>query len=435
MVNLMYNLFIIIALILLNGIFSLSEMAIMTSKRIRLQQMIDVGSTNALKVLALKDNPNNFLTVVQIILNIVAILAGVFGENSLNEEIGHLLDSYSFISNWSHGIAFAISLIVIASLFIIFAEIIPKRIALINPEKIACSVVSLLLLSIKFLSPFILFLNFISELFFKLLNINTNIKEVITTEDIQAIVEAGQAGGALVKEEQLLIENVFSLDNTSVVNIMTHKQDIFYIDINDSQEDIKQKIIEKPKSRFIVCDTELDNVLGYIDSTKFFKNFLEGKPMTFNRETLKESGLKQVLLIPDTLTVLDLFEKFKATKDDISLIINEHGMVVGLATMKDIIGAVMGHAIIEQEGEQLIIQRDENSWLIDGKTSIHEVKDLFKWDHLPEESTYETISGFLMYIMKKVPKKAESIEFRNVKFEIVDTDKYRIDEVMVTIKK
>lgn len=431
----MYNLFVIFALILLNGIFSLSEMAIITSKRIRLQQLADAGSSNAIKVLALKDNPNNFLTVVQIILNIVAILAGVFGENSLSEEINAMMNLYHVNSNLSHSIAFIVSLLIIASLFIIFAELIPKRIALINPEKIACSIVSFLIISIKFFSPLILFLSFISEIFFKIFKINTDIKEVITTEDIQAIVEAGQAGGALVKEEQVLIENVFSLDNTTVANIMTHRQDIFYIDINDTQDEIKQKIIKKPKSRFIVCDTELDNVLGYIDSTKFFKNFLEGKPMTFNREKLKESGLKQVLLIPDTLTVLELLEKFKESKDDISLIINEYGIVVGLVTMKDIIGAVMGHVTIQEETEQFIIQRDENSWLIDGKTSISEVKDLLNWDTLPDESTYETISGFLMYIMKKVPKKAESIDFRNVKFEIVDTDKYRIDEVMVTIKK
>jgi CBS domain containing-hemolysin-like protein len=435
MVYPMYNLFIILILILLNGIFSLSEMAIMTSKRIRLQQLIDTGSENAIKVLALKDNPNNFLTVVQIILNIVAILAGVFGESSLSEELTHLMTIYNVSDNISHGVAFVISLICIASIFIIFAELIPKRIALINPEKIACSIVSFLLFSIKVLSPLILSLNFISELFFKALNINTNVKEVITTEDIQAIVEAGQAGGALVREEQVLIENVFSLDNTTVRNVMTHKQDIFYIDINDTQDDIKQKIIEKPKSRFIVCDTELDNVLGYIDSTKFFKNFLEGKPMTFNRERLKESGLKQVLLIPGSITLLELLEKFKEAKDDIALVLNEYGNVTGLVTMKDIIGTVMGHVAIEDEDEQLIIKRDDSSWLIDGKTPINDVKYLLNWDDLPDESAYETISGFLMFIMKKVPKKAESIEFRDVKFEIVDTDKYRIDEVMVTIKK
>lgn len=310
---------------------------------------------------------------------------------------------------------------------------VPKRIAFSQPEAIACKIIRPLLIVLTIFKPFVWTLSKLADLILNVFGVSLIRNEKMTFEEFSAVFDEGAKTGLLEEKEHTLIENVFSLTDRTVLSAMTAKNDIIFLDINDNKEKINEKILIHPHSRFLVCDTELDNLLGYIDSTKLLHNLLKGENQEFNREKLKQQGLKTIVTIPDSLTLLDVLDKFREYREDIAVVINEFGNVVGLITLNDVMSTIMGNVLLaDNETTHLIVQRAENSWLIDGKAAIEDVKNLFEWQELPGFGSYETMSGFLMYMMKCIPKKAQSFEFNGILFEIVDVDGYRIDEVMAT---
>lgn len=422
-------------LLLLNSFFSISEFSIASSRKLKLEYMVLDGNKNAQKVLDLSSNPNKFITVIQVSLNIIAILAGIYGDESFAPYFKSWLSYFSFSEKTLDLLATSISVLLITSIFIVFSELIPKKIAFSTPEKIACMIVSPLLLVLKLLKPFVWLLSTLADLILNLFGVTVNRNEQMTFEEVSAVLDEGAKTGLLEANEHALIENVFSLTDRTVLSAMTAKNDIIFLDVNDSKEKINEKILIHPHSRFIVCDSELDNLLGYIDSTKLLHNLLRGQNPEFNREKLKEQGLKNIVTIPDSLSLLDVLDKFREHREDIAVVVNEFGNIVGLITLNDVMSTIMGNVLLDgNDTAPLIVQRAENSWLIDGKAAIEDVKKLFEWEDLPGNGNYETVSGFLMYMMKCIPKKAQSFEFNGILFEIVDVDGYRIDEVMVTKK-
>jgi CBS domain containing-hemolysin-like protein len=267
-------------------------------------------------------------------------------------------------------------------------------------------------------------------------NIKTNNIESVTTDDVFAMVEAGAKAGAVDRDEHHLIQNVLSLSEKAITAAMTPRQNIVSIDVNDDEETIKTVLAEEPKARFVVTDGDIDHPIGYIDASDLLAKAIHGEPLKLSRSSLKDWGMKPVLMMPDTITVLDGLDQFRNAAEDIGLVVNEYGVTVGLLTMNDVMAAIMGRIVEEVAREKSIVPMSDraDAWLIDGMAAIGDVKALFAWDELPNEENYQTISGFLMSLLKKWPRKADSIVWRGVKFVVVDTEGSRIDQVMATLE-
>lgn len=424
--------FIILFLIILNTFFSTAEFSIATSRKGKLEQLALGGNINAQRVLDLSNNPSKFIAVIQISLNIIAIVSGIFGDKSFTPIFINFFSWLGLGENIAETISLVVSVLMITSLFILFSELIPKKLAFSNPEKVACAIINPLLLVLKLFSPLVWILSTLADVILKSLKISTFRDEKMSFEEVSAVITQGAETGLLEKNEHNLINNVFSLTDRTVLSAMTPRNAIIFLDINDTRETINEKVLSHPHSRFLVCDSELDNLLGYIDSTALLKNIIMKQDSSLSREKLKEDGLKTVLTIPDSLTLLDVLDKFRETRQDIASIVNEFGLVVGLITLNDILGTLMGNVVNTITDNDLIIKRSENSWLIDGKSPVEDLKKLFHWDELPGHN-FETVSGFLMYLMKCIPKKTQIVDFRGIRFEVVDVEGYRIDEVIATI--
>ncbi|HMU87724.1 MAG TPA: hemolysin family protein [Agitococcus sp.] len=421
------NLFVIIALIASSAFFSCAEIALASSRKIRLQQLVEAGNVNAAKVLALQEEPGNFFTVIQVALNAIAIMGGILGEQAFSPYIATLLENVFGKTAWLEQVSFLCSFTIVTSLFIIFADLMPKRLAIIYPEQFAVAIVKPILFFLGVLKPIVRVYDGIANLLFKLLNIKTDVEDAITFDDVSAMVDAGTASGALHKQEQHLIENVFELDTRTVTFAMTSREHVIFLRLQDDEQMLTAKISDYPHSRFLVCNDHIDNVLGYVESKDILKRTLKQQAISLNNEL----QLKNLLAIPDTLTLSELLERFKVTNQDLAVILNEYALVVGIVTLNDVMKTLMGD-LVSPFIEEQIVKRDDNSWLIDGVTPIEDVRRALSIDSFPNEENYQTIAGLMMYLLKKIPKRTDFIEYAGYKFEVVDIDNYRIDQLLVT---
>lgn len=421
------NLFVIIALIASSAFFSCAEIALASSRKIRLQQLVEAGNVNAAKVLALQEEPGNFFTVIQVALNAIAIMGGILGEQAFSPYIAALLEGVFGKTAWLEQVSFLCSFTIVTSLFIIFADLMPKRLAIIYPEQFAVAIVKPILFFLGVLKPIVRVYDGIANLLFKLLNIKTDVEDAITFDDVSAMVDAGTASGALHKQEQHLIENVFELDTRTVTFAMTSREHVIFLRLQDDEQMLTAKISDYPHSRFLVCNDHIDNVLGYVESKDILKRTLKQQAISLNNEL----QLKNLLAIPDTLTLSELLERFKVTNQDLAVILNEYALVVGIVTLNDVMKTLMGD-LVSPFIEEQIVKRDDNSWLIDGVTPIEDVRRALSIDSFPNEENYQTIAGLMMYLLKKIPKRTDFIEYAGYKFEVVDIDNYRIDQLLVT---
>lgn len=428
---------VLLLLVGINAFLALAELAIASAKRIKLAQLRAQGESRATVVLALKDNPNNFLGIVQIGLNVVGILAGVFGEAAFNARISETLGNWGMAAGWlREGLALTLAVGLITAVFLVFGDLLPKRIAIHSPERIACALAPVLRALQRPFAPLLWFFGKLVDAILGFFNIRAQGEEIVTTDDVYAMVDAGAQAGAVDRDEHHLIRNVLSLTGKAITAAMTPRQEIVSIDLNDDEESVRTVLAEAPKARFIVTDGDIDRPLGYIDAADLLARVMHGEPIRLSRDTLAKAGMKPLLMVPDTLSVLDALDQFRNAGDDIALVANEYGVVVGLMTMNDVMGAIMGRIAHEVARDSSIIPMTdrENAWLIDGRASIGDVKVLFGWQRLPQEENYQTLSGFLMYLLKKWPRKADSVRWLDVRFVVVDTEGSRIDQVMATLE-
>lgn len=419
-------------LIVISAFFSLAEISLAASRKIKLQIMMESGSKNAERVLQLQEMPGYFFTVVQIGLNIVAILAGTIGENILDpyftEFFGRIFpDKIKMISHISSTVSFFF----ITSLVVEFADLIPKRIAMVFPEQIAVVVVGPMKLMLFVFKPIVLFFNGLANLIFRIFNLPEAREDQITHEEIFAVVDAGAEAGVLLKREHHLIENVFELDSRWVTSAMTTRDEIIYFTLNETEDSIKTKIANDPHSKYLVCKSELDEIYGYMDSKDILPNLLKGE--SSGLQNIESMTNKKILIVPNTLTLSDVLDRFNETHEDFAVVLNEYGNVVGLITLKDIISTLMGD-VVHPFQDEYIIRRSDDSWLIDGLTPIEDVKKALDIDEFPEEDSYETIAGFMMYSLKSIPKRAARIDYEGYTFEVVDVDNYKVDQLLVTLE-
>ena len=299
---------------------------------------------------------------------------------------------------------------------------------MINPERAALAVINPVLLVITLVKPLAWFINVIANAAFRIFNINTTSEDSVTFDDVSAIMEAGAEAGVVLQQEQHLIENVFELEERTVPSSMTARDDVVFFTMNEPEDSIRQKIADYPYSKFLVCNEHIDQVIGYVDTKDILMRILNHK----SSFQLNEAIIRNVLIIPDTLTLSELLDRFRASKDKIAVVVNEYALVVGLITLSDVMMTVMGDWVVQETEDLQIIKRSENSWLIDGLTPIDDVKHALEIDEFPDWDHYETLAGFIMYRLRKIPRPADWVEHAGYKFEVVDIDHYKIDQLLVT---
>jgi len=417
----------LLALIILFGaFFSIAEIALAASRPLKLRKLADGGSAAALRVIGVQKNPGNYLTVVQISINALAILGGIVGERFLTP-----LFSQLFAMLLEPGLAttlgFAMSFIVLTSLFIIATDLIPKQVAMAMPEPLAMFSVGPMRLLNLLLHPLVWFYSRLVSALINLLHLPARRDDSITPEDILAMTEAGARSGLLAPGEQQAIENIFELDTRTLPSAMSNRDEIVYFLVDDSDALIRSRIADAPHSAYPVCDGDIDHIIGYVSMKDLFKRVLHNEPISLGDPAL----LHKPLVVPDRLTLAELLKQFRLAGEDFALIVNEYSLVVGLITVNDVMSIVMGDLVPPWYEEQ-IVRRDDNSWLIDGITPIQDVRRALEIEHIPHEEGYETIAGFLMTMLRRVPRRTDSVTWGGYTFEVVDVDSYRIDQVLAT---
>lgn len=425
-VSLTNQLFVIALLIALSAFFSISEISLAASRKIKLRMMAQHGDAAAEQVLALQENPGHFFTVVQIGLNAIAILGGIVGESALSPALSQLI-GFVYEGPLLESASFVLSFVAVTSLFVLFADLIPKRVGMLAPERVAVVVVKPIQFCLVAFAPLVwLFDGLANRLFalFKLPNVRS---EDITSDEIVAMAFAGAQTGTLLKQEHQLIANVFELDTRTVGSAMTNREGIVFFTLNEPEESIRTKLAEQPHGKFPVCENTIDSVVGYVDLKDIFARILSGQKLSLCADPV----VRSVLVIPDTLTLFEALDRFRAAREDFAMIVNEYALIVGLLTLQDVMNTVMGELGSTLQ-EELIVKRDGDSWLIDGITPIEDVMHALEIDEFAGSENYETIAGFMMYMLRKVPKRTDSVVYRDYKFEVVDIDNYRIDQLLVT---
>lgn len=422
------SLFIILGLIAASAFFTTSEIAFAASRKLKLQQLAEDGNANAAKIITLKQHPGHFFTVVTIGLNAVAILGGIVGESALTPYFTELLSFWLPPSTMLEHSSSVLSFVAVTALFVLFADLLPKRLAIMMPEPIALKIVQPMLLCLRIFKPLVWLFNGLANGLLKIFNLHQPHKDEITPDDVYAMVSAGAQSGALGRQEHQLIENVFELDTKTVPSAMTTRDSVIYFDRRDDQEQIKSTIAEHPHSKFLVCDGSIDQVIGVVDTKDILLRIIQQQNVTLTGESL----VKTPLMIPDSLTLAETLDSFNGNRQDFAVVLNEYALVVGIITLNDVMSTLMGDLVTPYHQEEQIIQRDDSSWLIDGAAPIDDVMRALEIDAFPDVENYETIAGFMMYVLRKIPKRTDSVILAGFKFEVVDIDNYKIDQLLVT---
>jgi len=417
---------VILLLIAISSFFSLSEISLAAARKIKLKLLADEGNINAQRVLKMQETPGMFFTVVQIGLNAVAILGGIVGDAAFSPAFRSLFERM-VEPELAERLSFICSFTLVTSLFILFADLFPKRLGMIAPESVALKIINPMRFCLLLFRPLVWFFNGGANIIFRLFKIPLVRKDDITSDDIYAVVEAGALAGVLRKQEHELIENVFELESRTVPSSMTSRENVVWFDLHEDEASLKGKIARHPHSKFLVCNEDIDHIVGYVDSKELLLRVLGNQSMTLN------SGvqIRSALIVPDTLTLSEALESFKAAGEDFAVIMNEYALVVGIITLNDVMTTLMGD-LVGQGLEEQIVARDENSWLVEGGTPIDDVMRVLDIDEFPQSGNYETIGGFMMFMLRKIPKRTDFVKFHGYKFEVVDIDSYRIDQLLVT---
>ncbi|MDA8444708.1 hemolysin family protein [Paracidovorax valerianellae] len=421
------SLFVIGLLIVASAFFSIAEISLAASRRLRLRQMADEGDNRADRVMRMQEQPGDYFTVVQVGQNAVAILGGIVGEGALSPHFTELF-AYWLSNPRAETAGFLASFTIITSLFILLADLFPKRLGMANPERLALRVSAPMKLLMTVLRPVVWLYSRGADLLFRVLGLSSLRDDRVTSDDILAMMEAGARAGVLAAREQQVIENVFELDTRMVGSAMSQRDRIAYFLRDDPDTVIRARIAEEPFSTYPVCDGDIDHVVGYVDAKDLFQRVLNNQPISLADEGL----VRKVLIVPDRLSLSEVLEQFRQVHEDFAVIVNEYSLVVGVVTLNDVMSTVMGDLVVGPADEDQIVRRDENSWLIDGVTPVEDVLRALNLDELPHAEEYETLAGFLMVMLRRVPRRTDSVNWGGYKFEVLDVDSYRIDQVMVS---
>lgn len=420
---------IILVLIALNGIFAMSEFAIVSAKKTRLKQRADKGDTQAVTALKLANEPTPFLSTIQIGITLVGIFAGAFGGATIAEELARYLRGFPAFAPYSDALSITLVVIAITYLTLIFGELVPKRLALNNAEAISYHVAKPMFFLSLIAKPLVLILSYSTEAVLRLMRVRKTTGPPVTEEEIKIMLEEGTQAGIFERAELNMIEGVFDIGDRRVESLMTHRTDIIALDLDDPANENLKKMIESGRSNFPAYERDLDNVVGMVSVKDILAKLVEKGTVDIR------ASITKPLFAPEAVTVLKLLESFKETGVHVALITDEYGSIQGIVTLHDILEAIVGDVrSLGEPAEEQITTLEDGSWLIDGDTPIEKLKDILSVDYFPEEEQgyYRTIAGLIMFILQRIPKTGDHFELMGLRYEVVDMDGIRIDKVMVT---
>jgi putative hemolysin len=413
----------IAVLLLLNGVLAMAETALLSVRKTRLQNQQNKGDVRAGLVLKLTENPNQFLSVIQIGITTIDLLIGALTGATLGVWINLQLDKFPALAEYSGIISILVGVLPVTYLSLVIGELVPKRLALRDPEGVSSAVAGTMFFFSKVFSPFVKLLSFSTEGILKLFGVKASLEPPVTEEEIHLLIDQGTQAGVFEEAEQDMVEGIFSLGDSRVYSLMTPRTEIVWLDVSDSIEEIRQKIAECPFSRFPVRQDSLETIVGIVKSRDLLVESLSGKEINLT------NLLKPAFFIPETMFASRALELFKEKNTELLLVVDEFGGLQGLLTINDILEEIVGAMEFE---EPQATQRQDGSWLLDGMLEVDEFKELFKFDALPHEDEYETLSGFMMTSLGRVPQSADNFEWNGFRFEVMDMDGRRVDKVLVT---
>ncbi len=417
---------IVVGLILLNGFFAMAELAIVSSRRIRLQQMAEAGNKGAVRALALADNPGRFLSGVQVGITLIGIMSGAYGGSTLGARLGSVLNEYPMFAPRGDEIAFILVVIAITALSVVVGELVPKRIALLQPERIAATVAGPLQILVLIARPLVWFLETSTALLLKLLRIPEKKNESVTEEEVRFAIAEGTEAGVIDEVEEKMIHGVLALANSSVASVMVPRPDVYWIDLADKQETIEREIADCPYSRIVVArDGDLGRPLGVVQKKDLVGDLISGRGIRV------EERLIQPAFVPETMPVLRLLETFKVSPVHIAFIVDEYGDFLGIATLNDVLEGIAGDLGDEHEQpSENVVRRPDGSWLVDGRAAASDLIEKLKLRD--SDGEFHTAAGFALERLAHIPVECETFEIPGWRVEILDMDGKRIDKLLFT---
>ena len=424
-----FEVLVVFLLIVINGIFAMSEIAVVSARKTRLQQWAEEGNARARAALELANNPNQFLSTIQIGITLIGILAGAFGGATIARELAIILTNIPWLGPYSHPLSLGLVVLIITYVSLVVGELVPKRLALNNPEGVATAIATPMQLLSQITYPAVHLLGLSTELLLRTLGVKPSTEPPVTEEEIRALIEQGTQAGTFEEAEQEMVERVFRLGDRRVSAVMTPRTEIVWLDREASALEIRRTITESAHSRFLVADGSLDNVLGVVHAKDLLAHILGEQVVNL------EATLQQPLYVPESMRALKVLELFKQSGTHIALVIDEYGGIQGLVTPSDILEAIVGD--LPEAGEQvepLAVQRPDGSWLLDGMLPVDEFKDLFDLGELPgeDQGIYQTLAGFVIMQLGRIPAATDYFIWEGLKIEVVDMDGNRVDKVLVT---
>ncbi|OGS99154.1 MAG: hypothetical protein A3F73_03575 [Gallionellales bacterium RIFCSPLOWO2_12_FULL_59_22] len=416
-------------LILLNGVLAMSEIAVVSSRKARLQRLADDDSPGAQSALALHSEPSTFLSTVQVGITTVGILSGAIGETALADPLTVWLASFTLIEPYARGTALTLVVVGLTYFSVVVGELVPKQLGLRAPEKVASMIAPPMNMLARVARPLVWLLSASSSFLLRMMGAGRKEEQSVTDDEIKVLMEQGAESGVFHESEQAIVSNVLRLDEQRIGAIMTHRTDIYVLDLDAPEAEIRNRIAESPYTRLVVCRDGLDHIVGILRTPELLKDALAGKPLEI------EQSLRPPLYVPEGVTTTHLLENFRKAHQQCALIVDEYGELQGLVTLTDVLTSIVGELPSSDiQEEQDIVMREDGSWLIDGSVPIERLKSVLEIDDdLPgeEENAFNTLGGFVMYVLGNIPVVADHFERADYRFEVVDMDKNRVDKVLV----
>jgi putative hemolysin len=421
----MGEILIILGLILLNGLFSMAEIALVSARKARLEGQANKGDKRAREALQLAEHPDKFLSTVQIGITLIGILTGIYSGEKLKSDFVSFLNQFELIKPYRNGVATTIIVIIITYFSLVLGELVPKRLGLSRPETIAKIMAAPMRMVSIATYPFIWFLSKSTHFIVRIFNIKAKDTQV-TEEEIKAIISEGTEQGTIEEAEQEIIERVFHLGDRNITSLMTHRSDIVWFDVNDNELSIREKIVGEPHSAYPVCEGDIDNIKGIVSLKDLYVT---------NDLTVFRQYMKPALFVPGNITAYKLLEKFKEKKTHACFIVDEYGSVQGMITLNDILEAIVGDLPQQHLQDYEIVEREDGSYLVDAQIPFYDFLSRFEkteWMHEGEQE-FDTLAGFILHKLERIPRTGDKMEWQGFTIEIMDMDAQRIDKVLVTI--
>lgn len=413
---------IIVLLTVVNGVLSMSEIAIVSSRKVRLEQMATAGISGARQALDLSQSPNRFLSTVQIGITLVGVLQGAFAGAALAHPIATALGHIEFLRPVSEALGLFVVVALTTYLSLVVGELVPKRLGLQNPERVAALVAPTMHRLSQISAPFVHLLSISTDVLLRLIGTRETTEPPVTDEEIYSLIDQGVEAGIFEANERTLVASVMSLDDHSIESLMTPRMDIEWIDLNEPDDKAMKMIAASKHSRFPVADGALDHIVGIVRSKDLLDMLLKGNPVSLN------ACIRETLFVPQSATAAHALSLFKQSGKHMALVISEYGGVEGLVTLNNLVDQIIGVTV-----KPGATQREDGSWLLDGLLPIDEFKTILDVKTLPEEEEghYQTLGGFVMTRLGKIPDATDHFEANGLRFEVMDMDGRRVDKVLV----